>query len=249
MSVRSFQVPATPGHHRLAAQATVGADLARDARHLAGEGAQLIHHGIQRLLEQQDLAAHVDRDLARQIARGDGGRHLGDVAHLAREVAGHGIDVVGEILPRARDARHLRLAAQLSLGAHLARDARHLAGEGVQLVHHGIDGVLQLEDFALDVDGDFSRQVAACHRGGDLGDVAHLTGQVRSHGIDVLGEILPRTGDARHVRLAAELAFGAHFARNPGHFRCEPVELIDHGIERFFELQNFAAHVDGDLAR
>ena len=35
LSVRSFQVPATPLHLGLAAELALGADLARDARHLA----------------------------------------------------------------------------------------------------------------------------------------------------------------------------------------------------------------------
>ena len=60
----------------------------------------------------------------------------------------HEVDVVGEVLPRAADARHLRLAAELAFGADLARHARHLAGEGVELVDHRVDGVLELEDFA-----------------------------------------------------------------------------------------------------
>ena len=37
LSVRSFQVPATPVHLRLAAELAFGADLARHARHLGGE--------------------------------------------------------------------------------------------------------------------------------------------------------------------------------------------------------------------
>ena len=37
-SVRSFHVPETPVHLRLSAELAVGADLARDARDLAGEG-------------------------------------------------------------------------------------------------------------------------------------------------------------------------------------------------------------------
>ena len=36
------------------------------------------------------------------------------------------------------------LAAQLAVGADLARDARHLGGEGVQLVDHRVEGLLQL---------------------------------------------------------------------------------------------------------
>ena len=37
LSVRSFQVPATPFDPRLAAELAFGADLARDARHFGGE--------------------------------------------------------------------------------------------------------------------------------------------------------------------------------------------------------------------
>ena len=55
-------------------------------------------------------------------------------------------------------------------------------------------------------------------RGRHLGDVAHLAGQVRGHGVHVVGEVLPRAADARHLRLAAELAFGADFAGHAGHF-------------------------------
>ena len=48
-----------------------------------------------------------------------------------------------------RDAGHLGLAAELAFGADLARDARHLGGERVQLIDHRVDGVLELEDLAL----------------------------------------------------------------------------------------------------
>ena len=179
LSVRSFHVPATPGTIGLAAELAFGADLARHARHFGREAVQLVHHRVDGLLQLQDLALHVDRDLARQVAARDGRRHLGDVAHLARQVAGHGIDVVGEILPRAGDARHDGLAAELAFGADLARHARHFGREAVQLVHHRVDGFLQLQDLAAHVHRDLARQVAARDGGGHLGDVAHLAGQVR----------------------------------------------------------------------
>ena len=54
---------------------------------------------------------------------------LGDAAHLGREVGGHEVHVVGEVLPGAGDALHLGLAAQLAFGADLARDAGDLGGE------------------------------------------------------------------------------------------------------------------------
>ena len=84
LSVRSFQVPATPGHLGLAAEPAFGADLAGDARHFAGETVELVDHRVERLFQLEDFAAHVDRDLARQVAVGDGGRDLGDVADLRR---------------------------------------------------------------------------------------------------------------------------------------------------------------------
>jgi hypothetical protein len=134
------------------------------------------------------------------------------------EVGGHDVDGVGQVLPGAGDAGHLRLAAELAFGADFARHARHFAGEAVELVHHGVDGVLQLEDFALHVDRDLARQVAARHGRGHFGDVAHLGGEVAASRVDVVGQILPGAGDAGHHGLAAELALGADLARHAGHF-------------------------------
>ena len=54
-----------------------------------------------------------------------------------------------------------------------------------------------------------------------VGDVAHLIGQVVRHEVHVVGQILPGAGHALHFRLAAELAFGADFARHAAHFRGE----------------------------
>ncbi len=236
-------------HHRLSAEAAVGADFTGDARHFRREGAQLLHHRVQRLLEQENLPAHVDGDLLGEVAAGDGRRHFGDVAHLRGQVRRHEVDVVGQILPRAGDAGHLRLTAELAFGAHFARHARHFRGKGVQLIHHRVDGVLELENFAFHVDGDLARQVAACHRRRHFGDVAHLGGKISRHRVDAVGQVFPRAGHAGHVRLSAEPSFGAHLARHARHLAGEAVELVHHGIQRFLQLKDFAAHVDGDLAR
>jgi len=37
-------------------------------------------------LSLEDLAAHVDGDFLREVAAGDGNRHVGDVADLSGEV-------------------------------------------------------------------------------------------------------------------------------------------------------------------
>ena len=92
LSVRSFHVPATPLHVGLPAELAFGADFAGDAGHFGGERAELVDHRVDGVLQLEDLALHVDGDLLRQVAVGDGRGHVGDVAHLAGEVAGHEVD-------------------------------------------------------------------------------------------------------------------------------------------------------------
>jgi hypothetical protein len=56
---------------------------------------------------------------------------LVDVADLRRQVAGHEVDVVGQVLPGAGDTGHLRLPAQLSFRADFARHPRHFRGNAL----------------------------------------------------------------------------------------------------------------------
>ena len=240
---------ADAGHFGLAAELAFGADFARDARDFGGERPQLLDHRVDGVLQLQNLAAHVDGDLLGEVAVGDGDRDLGDVAHLRGQVAGHLVDVVGQVLPRAGDAGDDRLAAELAFGADLAGHAADFRRERVELVDHRVDGVLQLEDLAFHVDGDLARQVAARDGGGDFGDVADLAGEVRGHEVDVVGEVLPGAGDAGDDGLTAELAFGADLARDARDFRGERVELVDHRVDGVLQLENLALHVDRDLAR
>src|SRR5205807_4966780 len=124
------------------------AELAGDAGEHGGEGVLLVDHDVDGVLQLEDLAADVDGDLLGQVAIGDRGRDLGDVAHLGGQVAGHGVDVVGEVLPDPGDVAHLGLAAQLALAADLASHAGDLRGEGVELGDADVGGVVQLEDRA-----------------------------------------------------------------------------------------------------
>src|SRR5882762_6340108 len=233
----------------LSAESTFGADLARDASHLVGEGVELVDHRVDGVLELEDLAANVDCDLLRKVAVGDRGGHIRDVAHLAGEVAGHEVDVVRQVLPDAAHAADLGLAAEAAFGADLARNTRHLTGERVELVDHDVDGVLELEDLAPNVDGDLLREVSVGDGGGHLGDVAHLAGEVAGHEVHVVGQVLPHAGDALDVSLSAELAFGADLARNTRHLTGERVELVDHGVDRVLQLEDLALDLDGDLLR
>src|SRR5439155_384992 len=104
-----------------------------------------------------------DRDLARQVAGLHGLRYVGDVTHLAGEIRGHEVHVVGQVFPRAGDALHVGLTTELAFRADFAGHAGHFTGERAELIDHRVDGVLQLEDFALYIDRDFLREVA----GGD----------------------------------------------------------------------------------
>ena len=154
LSVRSFQTPETPAHLGLAAEPALGADLPGDARDLVGEGRELVDHRVDGVLQLEHLAARVDGDLLGEVAVRDRGRDLGDVAHLAGEVVGERLTLSVRSFQVPRDALDLGLAAELALGADLARDARDLVGEERELVDHRVDRVLELGDLALDLDGD-----------------------------------------------------------------------------------------------
>ena len=215
---------------------------------LPGRLAQVADHLVELVLEDGDLAAGLDPDLPGEVALGDRGGHLGDGPHLVGEVGRQLVDVVGQVLPDAADLLRLRLAAELAFDADLAGDSRHLAGEGVELVDHGVDGVLQLEELALDVDRDLLAQVAVGHRGGHLGDVAHLAGQVAGHQVDVVGQVLPDAADLDRDRGGlTELALGADLAGDPGDLGDEAVELVDHRVDGVLQLQHLAADVGRDL--
>ncbi len=199
-SVRSFQVPGDVVHVGLAAEPALGADLAGHPGDLVGERRQLVDHRVHGALQLEDLAARLDGDRAGQVAAGDRGGHLGDVAHLGGERAGHEVHRVGEVAPGAGHAGYGRLAAEPALAADLAGHAGDLVGERRQLVDHRVDGRLQLGQLAAHVHRDLLAQVAAGHRGGHLGDVAHLVGQVRRHRVHRVGEVLPGPGDTRARR-------------------------------------------------
>jgi len=145
--------------------------------------------------------------------------------------------------------RHLSLAAEFAFGADLAGHARHFRRKAIELIDHRIDGVLQLEDFALHVNGNLFGEVAIGNRRRDFRDVADLAGEVRGHEVHIVGEIFPGASHSAHLGLTAELAFSADLAGHTSHLRGKAVELIHHRVDRVFQFEDFALHVDGDLAR
>ena len=158
----------------------------------------------------------------------------------AGEVGRHGVDVVGQSFQVP--ATPGTTAWPPSLPSVPTSRATRVTSEAkrAQLIDHRVDGFLELRDFAAHIDGDLARQVAVGDGDGDFGDVADLAGQVVGHRVDGVGKILPGAGDALDLGLAAELAFGADFARHARDFRCEDRELADHRVDELGRAQEFA---------
>src|SRR5205823_11737462 len=76
---------------------------------LGGEGAQLIDHRVDGVLELEDLAARVDGDLLRQVAVGDRRRDERDVADLDGGSAHDRAPVPGHVRPASAAGGNLGL--------------------------------------------------------------------------------------------------------------------------------------------
>ena len=183
---------------------------------LLGGVLEVADHLVDVVLERGHLALGLDGDRPGQVALGDGGGDLGDGADLGGQVGGELVDVLGQVLPGAGGAGHLGLAAELALDAHLAGHGGHLLGEGGQGVGHLVDRVGQRGDLALGLDDQLALQVAVGDGGDDLGDAAHLAGQVAGHAVHAVGQVLPDAGHAPDLRLAAQLPLGADLAGDAG---------------------------------
>ena len=80
-------------------------------------------------LQLEDLARASTVDLLGQVAVGDRGGDLGDVAHLAGQVAGHELTLSVRSFQVPATPGTCGLAAEVALGADLAGDAGDLVGE------------------------------------------------------------------------------------------------------------------------
>ena len=92
----------------------------------------------------------------------------------------------------------------------------------------------------LRVDGDLLRQVALGDRRRDVGDVAHLRGQVVREQVHVVGQIAPDAGGVGHLGLTAELAVGADLLRDARDLGGERAQLIDHAVDGGADAQELA---------
>ena len=183
----------------------------------------------------------VDGDLPGEVAVGDGGGDLGDVADLGGEVAGHRVDGVGEVLPGTGHAVDVGLTAELAFGADLARDARDLGGEGAELLDHQVDGLRGAEELALeraivDLERHGLRQVALGHRADHARGLAGGLHEARDQRVHVRDRIGPRAGDRPYGCALGDLAVLADGEAEPLELRGQALVHLDHFVEGVGDL-------------
>src|SRR5207249_3799132 len=229
------------------AELALRADLPGDAGELVGEGPQLVHHRDDRVLQLQDLALYVHRDLLREIAARHGRRDLGNVAHLAGEVPRHEVDAVGQVLPRPGNSLDLRLTAEPALRADLPGHPGDLVGERAQRVGHPVDRLGQRGDLALGLNRDLLGEVAARYGRRGFTTVARLAGEVARHEVDAVGQVLPRPRDPRNLRLAAEPALRADLPGHPGDLVGERAQRVGHPVDRLGQRGDLALGLNREI--
>ncbi len=170
--------------------------------------------------------------------------HRRDRAHLAGQVGGHEVHVVGEVTPRTGDAAHVRLAAQLALRTHLAGHPGHLVRERGQLVDHGVHGAPDAQELAsqrpaLDLVGHVLGQVALGHRHDDPGDLAGGPAQVVDQAVDRLDAGRPVAVEGLLVDALGHPAFPADHPADPDQLAVAPGLEVDHLVE---EVDDLAGH-------
>src|SRR5580698_4998567 len=194
-SVRSFHVPATPG--TIAWPPSLPSVPTSRATRVTS-------------------SAHVHSDFAREVAARHRRGHLGNVAHLPGQVAGHRVHRVGEILPRSGDAGDLCLAAQFSVRADFTRDARYLSREHAKLLNHGVYDGGRTQEFAfewpsINVQLYGLRQIAFRHGRDSARDFRRWAQQIIDERVDRYFHLSPRRlGQVKSHALSRAALFTHH---------------------------------------
>ena len=218
-SVRSFQVPATPGTiawpPSLPSVPTSRATrVTSDAKERSWSTIVLMASFSCRISPRTSTVIFL-----RQVAVRDRDRHVGDVAHLGGQVGGHRVDALGQVLPHAGHVRHLRLAAELAVGADLARHARHFRGEHAELLDHGVDDGRRAQELALqrpavDVEPHGLQQIALRHGGDRARHLGRRPQQIVDQRVDRALHLAPGAGgEAELARAGASCLRGRRPAR------------------------------------
>jgi hypothetical protein len=86
----------------------------------------------------------------------------GNFSERVRDEVGRNkyVDVVRQSFPSPLHTFDLGLSTKLPFSTNFERDSGDLAGEDTELRHHVVDGGLQVEHLALDINVDLLGQVA-----------------------------------------------------------------------------------------
>ncbi len=188
-------------------------------------------------------------------------RDQSDVPHLRGQIARQQVDVVDQVLPRAREVFHLRLEAEPPFGSHFADDSRDARGDGAQTPHERPDGRAERVKVALQgrpvhLERHVARQVAVDQRLKDgirgFGKTGHAVFSMmeleRPHG-QPPGSCGRADGGSR-----SRLAFGPHGPVDPVQLTDQSLVLLDQGVEGERHLSHHAfvgaagRHPDGQVA-
>ena len=138
----------------------------------------MINHVVDGVDKIEYFTADRDGHLLGQITTRHSCRGMRNSSHLQREIGGHRVHRIREILPSAIDTQHIRTTTELTLRTDLSGHTRDFSGEGAQTFHHVIDGVLQIEEFAAHFHVDGFAEIATCDSCINCGDGAHLRRKV-----------------------------------------------------------------------
>src|SRR6185369_711258 len=214
-----------------------------------GRLTQVVDHRIDVVFQLGNFTSRLHLNRPGQVTFGHRRGDLRDGADLIGQIRREEVDVTRQVLPRTRCSRYVGLTAEAALDADLAGDVGHLFGKRRERVGHVVDGLGKRGNLAFRFDRELLTKAAVGDRRDDLHDAADLVRQVRSHDVDRVREVLPRTADSWYLGLAAQLPFGTDLACDTSDFRRKGAELIDHGVDRVLQLENLALDVDGDLPR
>ena len=232
LSVRSFHVPATPGTSAwppsLPSVPTSRATRVTSAAK-AFSWSTIV---LMVFFSSQNFALHVHRDLARQVAARHGRRHFGDVAHLAGQVAWPStftLSVRSFHVPATPGTT----AWPPSLPSVPTSRATRVTSEANE---RSWSTIVLMASFSCRISPRTSTVILRDKSPFATAVVTSAmlrTWPVRLPAIEFTLSVRSFHVPARawHRRLAAELAFGADFARHARHFGGERAHLLDHRVD------------------
>ena len=179
---------------------------------------------------------------------------VGNVAHLRREIAGHQVDVLGQIFPGAGDAFDSGLAAQFAFRAHLTSDTRDFRSKGRQLIDHGVYDFRRPQKFSLelsafDIDRHCFGKIALCHCADNAGHFARRMNEIADEPIDRTDRVGPRIGNIAQGCALRDASFLADDAPDSVEFRRQALIFLYDLIKGIRDFAGYAGPVVGETRR